>query len=95
MFAAEKEKIHIMKADATKLPHTSRQFRLVFMDAPYARGLSEKVLNELVVKKWFAVGALCIVETRVDETIEIPKTLKILDSRVYGLARILFLQYTE
>ena len=41
------------------------------MDAPYAKGLSQKVLHELITKNWLQEKALCIVEIRADEQIEI------------------------
>ena len=92
LFAKETAKIHILKADATQLPPSKQMFDMVFMDAPYARGLTEKTLDQLLQKKWLAADALCIVEVRKDEQLEIPAAFDILDERVYGLAKILFLR---
>lgn len=93
MFAAEQAKIKIIRANAVNLPRLYEKFQLVFIDAPYAQGLSEKVLAELVVKNWLDERALCIVETRADELITWPAQFELVDKRVYGLAQILFLQY--
>ena len=41
--------------------------------------------------EWLAENSLCIVEVKKDEHIDIPKEYEVLDERVYGLAKILFL----
>ena len=64
---------------------------MMFVDAPYAKGLTEEVLKQRIIITWLADNSLCIVEIRQDEHIDIPKEYEILDERVYGLARILFL----
>ena len=92
MFPAEQEKINIIKADALNLPRLRRRFDMVFMDAPYAKGLTEQVLAQVVAKQWLAENAICIAEVRSDEKIVIPDTLELIDERLYGLARILFLR---
>ena len=91
MFPAEQDKIHLVRADAENLPRLKRKFHLVFMDAPYNKGLSDVVLVQLISKDWLHDGAVCIVEIRNDEKIVVPEELEVVDSRVYGLARILFL----
>ena len=73
------------------LPRTGHKFNMVFMDAPYAKGLTEEVLKQLIKKEWLAENSLCIVEIRKDEHIDIPSEYEVLDERVYGLAKILFL----
>ena len=92
MFLTEQNKIKIIKANALNLPRLKNQFNIVFMDAPYAKGLTEKVLSQIIIKNWLNVGGLCIVEIRQDENIAIPDTLELIDERLYGLARILFLR---
>ena len=92
LFAKESEKFGILKADATHLPRARRKYDLVFMDAPYAKGLSELALQQLVKQGWMKENALCIVEIREDERWQIPECFELLDERVYGLARVLFLQ---
>ena len=92
MFAAEQQKINIIKANAENLPRVRQHFDMVFMDAPYAKGLTDKVLAQLIEKDWLKEGAICIVEMRQDEKIDIPDIFEITDERIYGLARILFLR---
>lgn len=44
LFPAEKGKIRLLKADAARLPAAPTPFDLIFLDAPYHKGLSEKAL---------------------------------------------------
>lgn len=92
LFSQDAEKIKIIRADATKLPKIRQKFNLVFADAPYARGLTEKALEQLLRQNWLADKAICIAEVRKDELFPIPEAFELLDERVYGLARILFLR---
>lgn len=91
MFIKEQAKIKIIKADALNLPRVQAKFNMVFMDAPYAKCLTEEVLKQLILKEWLAENSLCIAEVKKDEHIDIPKEYEVLDERVYGLAKILFL----
>ncbi len=92
LFTAEKEKFDILKADATRLPRPRRHYDAVFMDAPYALGLSAPALEQLTAQGWLNENALCIVEIRQDERWLLPDGFELLDERVYGLARVLFLR---
>lgn len=91
MFSKEQDKIKIIKANALNLPRVSTKFNLVYMDAPYAQGLTEEVLKQLLIKNWLSENSLCIVEIRQDEQLNIPPEYQVLDERVYGLAKIIFL----
>jgi 16S rRNA (guanine966-N2)-methyltransferase len=92
LFPKEGDKLTFIQADATQLPRPRKQYHLVFTDAPYALGLTEKTLQQLLLKNWLCDGALCIVEVRKDERWLIPDEFELLDERVYGLARVLFLR---
>ena len=91
MFVSEKDKLRIIKADATRLPRARQKFDVVFTDAPYALDLSQKALKQLVLQGWLKEKSLCIVEIRQDERWELPEEFELVDERVYGLARVLFL----
>ena len=92
LFPKESDRIHIIKADATAMPHAYRKYDMVFMDAPYALGLTEIALQQLIEQQWLQDQAICIVEIRKDERWPLPEAFELLDERVYGLARILFLR---
>ena len=63
------------------------------MDAPYAKGQTEQALTQLLMQNWLGKQAVCIVEVRNDERFLLPEVFELLDERVYGLARVLFLRY--
>ncbi|MBQ8481712.1 MAG: 16S rRNA (guanine(966)-N(2))-methyltransferase RsmD [Alphaproteobacteria bacterium] len=91
MFVSEKNKLKIIKADATRLPRARQKFDIVFMDAPYASDLTQKALQQILSQGWLKEKSLCIVEIRQDENWELPNEFELVDERVYGLARVLFL----
>lgn len=93
LFPQEKNKIHIIKSDATNMRQATEQYDVVFMDAPYNQGLSEKALAGLAAQNWLKPNALCIVELEKNENIEIPQQFMLTDKRYYGLAQVLFLRY--
>lgn len=93
LFPKEKERISVLRLDVEKLPQSSKKYDLVFMDAPYNKGLSELALKQLSKQKWLQKQALCVVELEQKEEINIPPEYQQIDDRRYGLARILFLRY--
>ena len=93
LFPNEKNRISVLRLDATKLPPANKKYDVVFMDAPYNKGLSEQALQQLNAQKWLSSEALCIVELEKNEVIKIPEEYKLIDKRHYGLAQVLFLSY--
>lgn len=59
-------------------------FNLVFLDAPYRKGLTERALTSLAAGGWLAPGALAVAETAADETAATPDGFTLLDTRTYG-----------
>lgn len=92
LFPKEKDRIRLIKADALNLPAAPVPCNLVFMDAPYNKGLSEKALVELHNKKWLTEDALLVVEVEKNETLTLPPPFERIDERVYGLAKVIFLR---
>lgn len=66
-------------------------FDLVFLDPPYKRGLGEAALGKLQAGAWIAPGALALFECAADETPATPG-FELLDERIYGVAKVLFLK---
>lgn len=95
LFLSEKNKISVIKTDATKLYNIRENFDIIFMDAPYKKGLSEKALCEIVEKKWMAKNGICIVETANDESLNISEQIELIDKRKYGAATFWFLQFSN
>ncbi len=95
LFPAEKEKIKMITADAAKLGRSIQKYNLLFMDAPYNKGLSELALVSLTQNGWLEDGAICIVETEKKEKLTLPTGFDLTDERIYGLAKISFLVYSS
>lgn len=92
LFPKEKEKIKFIKSDATSLPVSSKTYNMVFMDAPYSKGFSEKCLLELKNKKWIEKGSICIVELNKKEEFSLPDGFEEIDNRIYGISRFIFIE---
>ena len=93
LFMNEKDKIRVVRSDVAHLPVALQQYDIIFMDAPYNKGLSEIALNNLADKQWLKSGALCMVEVEKTEQITIPSCYQVQNERIYGLAKVIFMQY--
>ena len=90
MFAKEKEKVCVLRANVENLPRAREQFDIVFLDAPYDKGLNEMALTNLLNKGFLKNGAVCVVETRKNEQLKLPENFKPFDERIYGMAKLSF-----
>ncbi|OJX09531.1 MAG: 16S rRNA (guanine(966)-N(2))-methyltransferase RsmD [Caedibacter sp. 37-49] len=79
----------VLRLDATRLPHASKKFNLIFIDAPYNKGLTKKALSELFEKKWIAENAILVIEISVSETFFFPSYLKFLNERHIGITKVI------
>ncbi len=82
--------------DATKLkvaPGNLRgPFTHIFMDPPYNKGLWKPVLRRLAMHGLIADDGIIILEIGSEEEIEEIRGFEILDERLWGAARVLFLE---
>ncbi len=67
-------------------------FNLVFLDPPYRQGLIAPALQQLASGQWLAPEALVVAETGSDEPELAAPGWEIIDSRIYGAARVSFLR---
>ena len=93
LFVAEQQKIKVIKSDVANLGKSAKKYNLVFIDAPYNKGLSEVALNILKQNHWLENKAMIIVETEKNEKLPLPDSFELVDERIYGLARVSFMQY--
>ncbi len=87
LFPAEKEKIKVIRADATLPMNEAEKYDVLFMDAPYRQGLSEKALVSL--QSVLKPRALCFIEVEKNESCTLPDAYELLDERYYGLAKVI------
>src|ERR1700678_4759182 len=83
----------IWRADATLLGKAPAgpPFTLAFLDPPYEKGLAGPALTGLVEGGWLASGTLVVVEESAEAEIGAPTSLRIVDERVYGETKVVFL----
>ena len=65
---------------------------VAFVDPPYRSGLAAPALEALDRADWLAPDALAIVELGAREQLAPPAGFALLDERVYGAARLVFLR---
>jgi 16S rRNA (guanine966-N2)-methyltransferase len=85
----------IWRRDATGLgempANAGGPFNLVFMDAPYRKGLTGLALASVHGGGWLAPNALVAAEIAADEMFVAPDWVATLDERRYGEAKILLM----
>lgn len=91
LFENDKAKINVVKTDATKPLPLDERFDVLFMDAPYNKGLSEKAL--LNAMKYLNNGALCLVELEKNEICNFPENYHVSDERHYGIAKVVIAEF--
>ncbi len=66
-------------------------FDLAFLDPPYGKGLGEATLAKLATGGWIAPDALVVFECGKEEMPAVAN-FELLDERIYGVAKMLFLR---
>lgn len=84
--------LSFMERDARRLPKTHTPFGLVFLDAPYNKGLTEPVLAVLLAGGYADEQTLIVAEVAADEVLALPEGMQLVEERVYGAARFCFLK---
>jgi 16S rRNA (guanine966-N2)-methyltransferase len=83
----------IWRRDATRLgPVQGQPFDLAFLDPPYRQGLLAPALQSLTEGRWLSSAALVVAELAEDEPAPAVDGYEILDDRVYGDTRLIFLR---
>jgi 16S rRNA (guanine(966)-N(2))-methyltransferase RsmD len=83
----------VVRADAARLGRAPVAADLVFLDAPYGRGLSRPALESAAAGGWMAPGATVAMELSPDETLDLPPLLVESDQRVYGGSKIIVARF--
>ena len=78
--------------DVFNLSFAKSAFDIVFLDAPYNKGLSGKALETLYSKGWISDKTICIVEMEKNEKIIFPSCFILEKIKNYGRASIHFLK---
>jgi 16S rRNA (guanine966-N2)-methyltransferase len=91
----ETARARIIASDATRPPRAACVCALAFLDPPYGSGLAAPALAALAAVGWLAAQALTVVEIGAREPFAPPPGLTMIDARVYGAARLVFLRQTD
>jgi 16S rRNA (guanine(966)-N(2))-methyltransferase RsmD len=86
----------LLKLDATRLPSPPRAAgapcALAILDPPYNSGLAVPALQGLATHRWLGAEAIAVVEVAAREPLAPPPAFEVLDERIYGPARLVFLR---
>jgi 16S rRNA (guanine966-N2)-methyltransferase len=88
----EGTRARVVPGDATHPPRAIAGCSVGFLDPPYRTGLAAPALTALAAAGWFAPDALAVAELAAGEHFTPPAGFTLLDERVYGAARLVFLR---
>ena len=83
----------IMPYDATRPPRAGLRCAVAFLDPPYRSGLAAPALQAIEATGWLEPDALVVIEISAREQLMPPPGFVLIDERVYGAARLLFLRH--
>ena len=89
----EGARTRVVPGDATRPPRANLACAVAFLDPPYRSGLAAPALAAIAAAGWLAPGALAVVELAGHEHFASPAGFTLLDERVYGAARLVFLRH--
>jgi 16S rRNA (guanine966-N2)-methyltransferase len=89
----ESARARIIPGDATRPPRAHLACTVAFLDPPYRSGLAGPALAALAAAGWLAPDALAVVEFAAREHFAPPAGFTVVDERVYGAARLVFLRH--
>ena len=90
----EAERTTAIRGDATRPPPAVLPCRLALLDPPYHSGLAGPCLEALARGGWLADGAVAVVEVAAREPFAAPSGFVVVDERIYGAARLVFLRHS-
>jgi 16S rRNA (guanine966-N2)-methyltransferase len=88
----EEERAHVVAGDATRPPPAALVCAIAFLDPPYHNGLAAPALAALAAAGWLTADALAVVEVAAREDLPTPVAFAVIDERIYGAARLVFLR---
>ena len=81
----------LIKSDARFIGKAKQTYDIVFMDAPYNKGLTEPVLDNLYKNNYLTPKTIIIVELAKNEDLNLDDRFNIIDTRIYGVSKVIFL----
>ena len=91
----ESARAQILPYDASRPPRAGVRCAVAFIDPPYRSGLASPALQAINAAGWLSPDALAVIEIGAREKLAPPVGFTLLDERVYGAARLLFLRRSD
>ncbi|MGC2414963.1 MAG: 16S rRNA (guanine(966)-N(2))-methyltransferase RsmD [Stellaceae bacterium] len=88
----EEDRAQIVAGDATRPPRAIFACAVAFLDPPYTSGLAAPALSALAAGGWLTADALVVIEVAAREELPLVPGFTLIDERVYGAARLVFLR---
>jgi 16S rRNA (guanine966-N2)-methyltransferase len=88
----ESTRTQIVSGDATRPPRAPVACAVAFLDPPYRSGLAAPALSALAATGWLTPNALAVIEGAARDPPAVSPGFVLLDERVYGAARLVFLR---
>jgi 16S rRNA (guanine966-N2)-methyltransferase len=88
----EAERISVLRRDATQPGRASVPCDLAFLDPPYRSGLAAPALAALEREEWLRPGAIAVVELALTEPFTPPAGFEMVETRVYGAAKVVIVR---
>ncbi|HXO91455.1 MAG TPA: 16S rRNA (guanine(966)-N(2))-methyltransferase RsmD [Stellaceae bacterium] len=88
----ESARAEILACDATRPPRAGLRCAVAFLDPPYRSGIAAAALGAIAAAGWLAGDALAVIEVGAREEFVPPAGFALLDGRIYGAARLVFLR---
>jgi len=85
----------ILPIKAASLGAPNEAVDYAFLDAPYAKNLTEPTLHILATLGWLNEGAIILVEVAQSEGLTPPPQFSLLKEKTYGAARAVFLRFCQ
>src|SRR5437588_176412 len=82
----------IAAGDATRPPRAVLSCAVAFLDPPYGSGRAAPALSALAAGGWLTPDALVVIEVAAREDLPLSAGFTLMDERVYGAARLVFLR---
>ncbi|HYM71387.1 MAG TPA: 16S rRNA (guanine(966)-N(2))-methyltransferase RsmD [Stellaceae bacterium] len=88
----EEDAAYVVAGDATHPPRAPYACAVAFLDPPYRSGIAAPALTALAGAGWLAPRAIAVVEIAAGEAFAAPEGFAMIDERVYGAAKLVFLR---
>ncbi len=88
----EEDRAQIVAGDATRPPRAAFACAVAFLDPPYHSGLAGLAVAALAAVGWLTPNALVVIEVAAREELPLPAGFTLMDERVYGAARLVFVR---